>query len=195
VVERKNRTVIEMARTMIQEAKLDNKYWGQAVPILNRALLRTDSEKTPYELWSGKRANIKYFRIFGSECYIKRMDKKMGKFDSKTNEGIFLGYSCKRKAYLCFNHRLGKIVESVHVKVDESTPTTSIISQEESEDDEDNILEPEQNSEQLQVVDDQQQVEVESESTPEQLKSPSRLAPEQQKSPSRTTTELPKSPE
>ena len=113
----------------------------------------------------------------------------MGKFDSKTDEGTFLGYSCKRKAYVCFNHRLGKIVESVHVKVDESTPTTSIISQEESEDDEDSILEPKQNSEQLQVADDQQQVEAESESTPEQLKSPSRIAPELQKSPSRTTIE------
>ena len=86
----------------------------------------------------------------------------MGKFDSKTDEGIFLGYSCKRKAYVCFNHRLGKIVESVHVKVDESTTTTSITSQEESEDDKDSFLEPEQNSEQLQVADDQQQAEAES---------------------------------
>lgn len=138
---------------MIQEAKLDDKYWGQAVPtaihILNRGLLRTNSEKTPFELWSGRRANLKYFRVFGSKCYIKRMDKNMGKFDSQSDEGIFLGYSCKRKAYVCFNHKLGKIVESVHVKVDESTTTTSIISQEESEDDEDSFSEPEQNNEQL----------------------------------------------
>ena len=58
VVERKNKIVLEMAKTMIQEAKLDDKYWGQAVPtvvhILNRGLLRTNSEKTPFELWSGR---------------------------------------------------------------------------------------------------------------------------------------------
>ena len=83
-----------------------------------------------------------YFGVFGSKCYIKWMDKNMGKFDSRSDEGIFLGYSCKRKAYMCFNHRLGKVVESVHVKVDESTTTTSIISQEESEDDEDSFSEP-----------------------------------------------------
>ena len=171
-------TVLEMARTMIQEAKLDDKYWGQAVPtvvhILNRSLLRTNSEKTPFELWSGRRANLKYFRVFGSKCYIKRMDKNMRKLDSRSDEGIFLGYSCTRKAYICFNHRLGKIVETVHVKVDESTTTTSIISQEESEDDEDSFSKPdtEQNNEQLQVADSQQQAEAESESAPEQPKSP-----------------------
>ena len=152
-----------MARTIIQEAKLDDKYWGQAVPtavhILNRGLLRTISEKTTFELSSGRRANLKYFRVFGSKCYIKRMDKNMGKFDSRLDESIFLGYSCKRKAYVCFNHRLGKIVESVHVKVDESTTTTSIISQEESEDDEDSFseLDIEQNNEQLQLANSQQQ--------------------------------------
>jgi hypothetical protein len=112
----------------------------------------------------------------------------MGKFDSRTDEGIFLGYSCKRKEYVFFNHRLGKIVESVHVKVDESTATTSIISQEESEDDEDSFSEPdtEQNNEQLQVANGQQQAKVESESALEQPKSPSRTAPEQPKSPPKT---------
>lgn len=165
VVERKNMTVIEMARSMLQDAKLDNKFWCQAVlatiHILNRSLLRTNNEKTPYELWIGILANLKYFRVFGSKCYIRQTDKNMGKFDSRTDEGIFLGYSCKQKAYRCFNHRLGKIVESVHVKVDESTTTTSIINQEESEDDEDSFSEPEtveeQNNEQLQIEDSQQQ--------------------------------------
>ena len=102
VVERKNRTVTEMARSMLQEAKLDKNFWCQAVPvaihILNKSLLGTNSEKTPYELWTGRRANLKYFRVFGSKCYIKRTDKNLGKFDPRTDEGIFLGYSCKRKA-------------------------------------------------------------------------------------------------
>ena len=78
--------VIEMIRFVLQEAKLDNNFWCQAVPaaiyILNRSLLRTNSEKTPYELWTGRPANLKYFRVFGNKCYIKRTNKNMGKFDS-----------------------------------------------------------------------------------------------------------------
>jgi hypothetical protein len=55
-----------------------------------------------------------------SKCYIKREDKKIGKFDSRVSEGIFVGYSCKRKTYKFYNLRLNKIVERINVKVDET---------------------------------------------------------------------------
>ena len=78
VVERKNRTVQEMGRTMLKDSKLDEKFWVQAIDtvvfIINRSLLRNNCNKTPYELWKGKPANVKYFKIFGSKCYIKRED-------------------------------------------------------------------------------------------------------------------------
>ena len=74
--------------------------------------MKTDSgehkcncNKTPYELWKGNPANVKYFRIFGSKCYIKREDQNLGKFESRVDEGIFVGYSRKRKAYKCYNLR------------------------------------------------------------------------------------------
>jgi hypothetical protein len=125
VVERKNRTVMEMARTMLNESKLNDMFWPQAVHtavhILNKILLRNNTNKTPYQLWKGRLANIKHFRIFGSKCYIKRIDKNLGKLDSRTDEGILVGYSCSRKAYKCYNFRLRKIVESVDVKFDESS--------------------------------------------------------------------------
>ena len=59
----------------------------------------------PYELWKEKPANVKYFRIFGSKCYIKREDQKLGKFESRVDEGIYVGYSCKIKAYKLYNIR------------------------------------------------------------------------------------------
>ena len=92
-----------------------------AVHILNRRFLRNNVDKTPYQLWKGRPTNIKHFRIFGSKCYIKRVDKNLGKLDSRTDEGILVGYSCSRKDYKCYNFILRKIVESIDVKVDESS--------------------------------------------------------------------------
>ena len=71
VVERKNSPVMEMARTMLNESKLSNILWPQVVHttvnILNRSLLRSNSNKTPYQLWKGRPASVKHFRIFGSK--------------------------------------------------------------------------------------------------------------------------------
>ena len=89
------------------------------VHTLNRALLRNNTDKTPYVLWKGRPANINYFRVFDNKCYIRR-DDKIGKFDSRVDEGILLGYSSKSKAYKCYNLRLNKIVESLNVKVDDN---------------------------------------------------------------------------
>ena len=80
-------------------------------------------DKTPYELWFGhSRPSVKYFRMFGSECYIRR-DDNIGKFDPRSDEGIFLGYSLKSKAYKCFNYRTKTIVECTNVKVDKKFGT------------------------------------------------------------------------
>ena len=112
-----------MARTMLNEVGINDMFWPQAVHIvvhiLNRALLRNNADKTPYELWKGRPANVKHFRVFGSKCYIRREDK-IGKFDSREDEGILLGYSSTKKAYKCFNMRLNKIMESINVKIDGS---------------------------------------------------------------------------
>jgi len=124
VVERKNKIVQEMARTMLKEAKLGDIFLGQVVlttvHILNRGLLRSNSDKTPYELWKGRPTNVKHFRVFGSKCYIKREDG-IGKFDSQVDKGMLVGYSSMSKAYKCYNLRLNKIVESVNVKVDDAS--------------------------------------------------------------------------
>ena len=55
-------------------------------------MLRNNIDKTPYDLWKGRPANVKYFRVFGSKCYIKREDGRMGRFDSRADKGILVGY-------------------------------------------------------------------------------------------------------
>jgi hypothetical protein len=61
---------------------------------------------------------VKHFRVFGSKCYIKREDDIMGKFDSRLEKGVLVGYSCTRKAYKCYNMRVYKVVENINVTID-----------------------------------------------------------------------------
>jgi hypothetical protein len=124
---------------MLNEAKLLDIYWREAIYtkiyILNIDQLRINHDKTPYELWFGRPTSVKHFRVFGSKCYIKRDDDNLGKFDSRSDEGIFLGYSSNKKAYRCYNLILHKIVESTDVKVDDPTSIRRK-SQDNSQDDE-----------------------------------------------------------
>ena len=124
VVERKNRTLQEMARTILHENNLLNYFWTEAVNtscyILNRVLIRTSLDKTSYELWKNKKPNISYFKVFGSKCFILNTKDNLGKFDAKSNVEIFLGYSSSSKAYRVFNKKTMVVEESVHVVFDES---------------------------------------------------------------------------
>ena len=101
-------------------------YWREAiyttVYILKRGHLGINNDQTPYQLWYGKLASVKYFRVFGSKCYVKRNEDDLGKFDSRIDEGIFLGDSSTKKAYRCYNQRLHKIIESADVRVDDIKP-------------------------------------------------------------------------
>ena len=81
---------------------------------------RPDTEKTPYELWKGRKLNVKYFRISGSTCFILKDRENVGKFDSRSDECIFLGYSSTSKAYQVYNKRTMKVMETVNVVIDES---------------------------------------------------------------------------
>ena len=66
-----------------------------------------------------KKPNVKYFRIFGSTCFILKDRENVGKFDFRSNEGIFLGYSFTSKAYRVYNKRTMKVMETVNVVIDE----------------------------------------------------------------------------
>jgi hypothetical protein len=113
-----------MALTMLMDSKLTDIFWTHAVNrmvhIQNKVIFRNKTEKTPYELWKGIPTNAKHFRVFGSKCYIKREDDRMGNFDSHVDKGVIVGYSSTRKAYKCYNMRLNKVVERSNVTIDET---------------------------------------------------------------------------
>ncbi|GJV37204.1 retrovirus-related pol polyprotein from transposon TNT 1-94 [Tanacetum coccineum] len=126
VVERKNRTLREMSRTMLKEQLLPQKFWCNAVDtstyILNRFLIRAILGKTPYKLLKGRKPTLDYFRVFGSKCFFLNTKDCLTKFDPKSYEGIFLGYSQNSKAYIIFNKHTRKVKESLNVTFDETPP-------------------------------------------------------------------------
>jgi hypothetical protein len=134
VVERQNRSVQQMERSMMNERNIPQTYWVEAihiaVHILNKSHLRPHSDKTPYELWFGRPASIKHFKVFGSKCYIKNNDEDIGKYDDRADEGIFLGYATNSKGYRCYNKRLHKLVDCIDIKVDQEIPVRNISSDE-----------------------------------------------------------------
>ena len=80
---------------------------------------RPDSKKTQYELWRGKKPVVKYFRIFGSDCYILRDRENLEKFDAKSDKGYFLGYSSTSRAYKVYNLRTKTMMESSNVVIND----------------------------------------------------------------------------
>jgi hypothetical protein len=90
------------------------------VHIQNILMLRNNTDKNPYELWKGIPTNVKNFRVFGRKCYIKREDGRMGKFDSRVDKGVLVGYSSTRKAYKCYNMILNKVVERINVMINKT---------------------------------------------------------------------------
>ena len=119
VIERKNWTLVEMARTMLHEYNLPLYFWAKAVNtscyISNRVFKRPILNKTSYELWNNRKLKFSYLRVFGCKCFILNTKDNLEKFDSKADKGIFLGYSTSSKAYRVFNKRTLIVKESMHV--------------------------------------------------------------------------------
>ena len=93
--------------------------------MVNRVYFRLGTKKTPYELWKRRKPNVKYFRIFGSTCFILKDRENVGKFDSRSDEGIFLEYFFTSKAYRVYNKRTMKVMETMNVVIDESSDSSS----------------------------------------------------------------------
>jgi len=136
VVERKNRSLQEMARAMIHENNLAKRFWAEAVNtacyVQNRIYIRPMLNKTAYELFKGRKPNISYFHQFGCTCYILKNKVYLKKFDAKAQKGIFLGYSERSKAYRLYNSETHCVEESMHVKFNNKEPGSKTPEKDES---------------------------------------------------------------
>nr|GEW77647.1 hypothetical protein [Tanacetum cinerariifolium] len=123
VVKRRNRTIVEAARTMLSAAKVPLFFWAEAIATTcftqNRSLVIPRHEKTPYHIINDRKPSVKFFHIFGSLCYIVRDGENLDKIKEKCDACIFVGYSTQSRAYRVFNKRTRVIVETIHVNFDE----------------------------------------------------------------------------
>nr|KAJ0227036.1 hypothetical protein LSAT_V11C100049630 [Lactuca sativa] len=124
IVERRNRSLCEAARTMLSYASLPLYFWVDAIAAAcytqNRSLLNKRFSITPYEILNNRKPNVKFFHIFGSRCFIFNSKENRNKFDVKADEGIFLGYSLSSKAYRVLNKRSKRIKETYYVTFDDN---------------------------------------------------------------------------
>lgn len=130
-VERQNRTIVEMARSMLTGTSLPLKLWAEACKtaalIRNMLPLKRLNGKTPAELWTGKKPNIEMLRIYGSKAYAHINKQFRSKFDPKSKQMILVGYEPKRKAYRLWLPGTNRVEVSRDVIVVEPEPKQQAI--------------------------------------------------------------------
>jgi hypothetical protein len=125
VMERKNHTLVEMARTMLDEHRTPMRFWADAISttcyISNRIFLRSILHLTPFELRFGHKPSVSHFRPFGCKCFVLKREN-LDKFESHSFDGILLGYTPHGRSYRVYNFETNTVVESCDVTFDETAP-------------------------------------------------------------------------
>ena len=102
VIERRNQTVVGMARALLKQRGMPAIFWGEAVVtavyILNRSPTKALNGKTPYEAWHGRKPAVSHLRVFGCLAFAKELGH-IGKLDDRSTPGVFIGYAEGSKAY------------------------------------------------------------------------------------------------
>lgn len=123
VVERRNRTVVEMARSCLKEKKLPSVMWGEAVRhaiyLLNRLPTRALSGVTPYEVWYEKKPHVGHIRVFGCLAHMKLPSQQTSKLDDRSKQVINLGKEPGTKAYRLYDPNNNKVHVSRDVTFEE----------------------------------------------------------------------------
>ncbi|KAL0347648.1 UNVERIFIED_CONTAM: Retrovirus-related Pol polyprotein from transposon TNT 1-94 [Sesamum calycinum] len=113
VVERRNRTLLDMIRSMMSFTELPLSFWGYALETAASFLNITPSKtvaQTPYQIWHDKPASYKYLRVWGSPAYVKRLVRD--KLDSRPSLCRFIGYPKETAGYYFYDPSEQKVFVS-----------------------------------------------------------------------------------
>jgi hypothetical protein len=131
VVERKNRTLCEMARTMLVHHRTPRRFWAEAVNtacyVSNNIYLRVHKKITCYELMHGRTPKVSHLHVLGCKCFILKKGKKLDKFEARSVDGIFFGYASHSRAYHVLNLETNQILETCEVTFDETQPRSQLV--------------------------------------------------------------------
>ncbi|GJW46475.1 retrovirus-related pol polyprotein from transposon TNT 1-94 [Tanacetum coccineum] len=123
VVEQRNRTLVEAARTMLIFSLAPLFLWAEAIATAcytqNRSIIHYRFDKTPHKLINGRKPDISFLHVFGTLCYPKNDREDIGKLGAKGDTDFFIGYSANSCAYRVYNQRTKKIMETMNVTFDE----------------------------------------------------------------------------
>nr|GEW04404.1 putative ribonuclease H-like domain-containing protein [Tanacetum cinerariifolium] len=129
ITERKNRTLIEAARTLLADSLLPIPFWAEAVNsasyVQNWVLVTKPHNKTPYELLHGRLPSIGFMKTFSCPVTILNTLDPLSKFQGKVDEGFLVGYSVCSKAFRVFNSRTRIVQETLHVNFMENKPNVA----------------------------------------------------------------------
>lgn len=116
VVERRNRTVMEMARAMLKSMKVPGRYWAEAVKhavyLLNRLPTKVLGDRTPYETWTGRKPSLAHLKVFGCTAHAKAVTPHLKKLDDRSRKLVYFGVEDGSKAYRLYDPNSNKIVIS-----------------------------------------------------------------------------------
>ncbi|KAK9027896.1 hypothetical protein V6N11_067717 [Hibiscus sabdariffa] len=110
VYERRNRTLLDMVRSMMSHNDLPNSFWGYALETAAFTLNSVPSksvQKTPHEMWTGKSPNMSFMRIWGCQAYVKH--QMSTKLEPKSQKCTFVGYPKETKGYYFYNSKENKV--------------------------------------------------------------------------------------
>ncbi|KAI5336669.1 hypothetical protein L3X38_015937 [Prunus dulcis] len=123
VAERKNRTVVEMAKSMLHEKSIPYEFWAEAVNtavyLLNRCPTKALNKVTPFEAYTGRKPGIAHLKIFGSPCHVLIPSALRHKLEENSHKCILVGYGLCEKGYRIFDPSSRKIILSRDVHFDE----------------------------------------------------------------------------
>jgi hypothetical protein len=124
-MERKNRTLVEMARTMLDEHMTPRRFWADAIStacyISNQILLCSILHLIPFELRFSYKPSVSHFRLFGCKCFVLKCGN-LDKFESHSFDDILLRYTPHGRSYRVYNFKTTTVVESCDVSFDEIAP-------------------------------------------------------------------------
>lgn len=123
VSERKNRTIMEMARALLKDKGMPLKFWAEvvltAVQLINISFTIALKNKTPYEVWLGYKPKVSHLWVFRCIAYSLLPSNKLQKLDTKSKKCVFIGYCLDSEAYQLFNPVTSKVIMSSDVTFNE----------------------------------------------------------------------------